>query len=685
MKTNMIRIVAAVVDVHALTLYKEDGSTLIIKQGDARLRRIVTDATPQLIEKGWAEVDVGIHVENSYADFEKEGTGTVKFFRIAKDKLKRLFGAEAVRVPVEEVITPVPPLSIGPVPTQATPAALPDVLPASPTSATPAQDHIATAGIYDVSEEDEVLAAVEAVEKPAQLTKVEHTMNVVDEILAHAVPVQHENFHETDIAVQGNVVETSGDTIGKPVEDTASDTIIAVVDGKVIPGMEKIKTQFGRAAKLGSTKGVENFLKRLAAVIEQRSHSVEDLLKFMERGDLPIAEDGSILIYKVLRKSSEKYVDCHSRKVTQFVGAYVCMDPSMVDHNRSTECSNGLHVARRGYIKSFSGDVCVLAKLAPEDVIAVPLYDSNKMRVCGYHIIAELEDKHYQLLKANRPITDDEDGKKLLALAMAGIHIRRTHEVRVTGSMGAGVKITELPDVPAVDTLAKALASVDAEAEAVHILDPVQPDPEVVKTAVALENPAAEQLDTPIDPLDVVKTVEKAVLSRKYQAQVMYKEWRAAASPADKAGRHHALMLFKKTAKVGWDKLGITDPAFINPGKVKPEAKKGKAKVNKRKGPGKTPKLEFTKPSTTPKLFPAAPDHILKGADYAAKRVVNDVELSEGSPRERITKLLAIGLTSIGVAQAILTIKKKSKKSWTILGVTEAQVADILKLTGAQP
>jgi hypothetical protein len=285
--------------------------------------------------------------------------------------------------------------------------------------------------------------------------------------------------------------------------------------------MEKIKNQFVRAASNSSTKGMENFLRRLSTVIEKRSHSVEDLLKFLERGDLPIADDGSILIYKVLNRTGSKYVDCHSKKVEQWVGAYVCMDESLVDRNRNNECSNGLHVARRGYISGFGGDVCVIAKLAPEDVIAVPTYDSNKMRVCGYHIIVELTDKQFSALKFNKPITDIDDGGKLLANVMSGAHIHKTHEVRIKGQMGTNVVVTEL-DTPFAPSAPKAKAEVSS-------LDSV-----------------SESMDAPVKVEEVLVKVEQ--LTKKQQAQKLYAD-----------GDYEKLFALKKSSKVSWDKLGITE------------------------------------------------------------------------------------------------------------------------------
>lgn len=701
--TQVTRIVAAVVDVRNLTLYVEDGSTITIPQGDPRLRKIISEATPQLIAHGWADVTIGPADENSYAQFEQEGSGAVKFFRIAKAKLKNLFTEK----PVTD--TPVLALSIGQVPapqdTPATPALMPRPVSYAAAAAiaamTPAEPVPEEVKVEDGSD-DQVEEFEPIVETPSP--QLEQTMGAIEEIMKHAIPASAAEFHEKDVAKQGNVVEIGGETIKAHNDnEDSSHTIIAVVGDKVIPGMERIKTQFSRAAKMGSTVGVENFLKRIASVIEKRSHSIDDLLKFMERGDLPIADDGSILIYKVLaRKGSRsdgKYVDCHTKNVEQWTGAFVCMDPSLVDHNRSNECSNGLHVARRGYIRCFSGDVCVLAKLAPEDVIAVPSYDANKMRVCGYHILVELSDAQHNLIKQNRPLTDDPEGKQLLANAIAGKHVRRTHEVRITAQQGGGVVV-------------KALAKAEAPT-------PV-PTPDAPNEVVALENLASETLDQNTDPKEVIKEVEKEQLSRKEQAQKLYDEYagliepvkNGEASQLDLDFALHQLRQFKKAAKVGWDKLGITDTYVMSglpestktppmsKGKIKvkatKKARKAKAKVEAKKAASKpnnatVTNKEFLKvaKAVAPKVKPVPQVHDVDFGDEPQDRTggVADVVQathSEGSARERIQKLLAIGLGSTGIAQSVLIIKKQSKKSWAILGVSNEQAEQIMKLAGSQ-
>lgn len=569
MQSNTIRIIAAVVDTHNLTLYKEDGETLLIPQGDPRVRTIVDQAVPLLLSQGYADIDITPAEDNSYVEFEAMTHGAVKMFRIAKSKLLSLMGVEET-----PTVTPVVPMSIGTIPA-------------------------------------------------TQPAKTAQTISVVEEILQHAVSVNAPEFHEEGIAKQGNVVEENGETIKAHSKDEAADTIIAVTDGKIIPGMEKIKTQFSRAAKLGSTKGVENFLRRLGSVIETRSHSVEDLLKFMERGDLPIAEDGSILIYKVLNRVSGGFTDCHTGRVKQWVGAYVCMDPSLVDHNRNNECSKGLHVARRGYVKEFGGSACVLAKLAPEDVIAVPSYDANKMRVCGYHIIAELTQAQYTLLNKNKPITDDPKGKVLLGKALAGQHIGKTHEVRITAHMGGDVQTTKLDETKKVKAKEKA-----PEAE-------------------ALTNPGAPQKDEVLDPKAVAGKVEQ--LSRKDMAAKLYADYQA-----KKPNALESLLAYKKSAKVTWEKLGIPAPTEM------PVIRVGDKLVPVEIIIEEVQPAEAKQPSKVAELVPST--H------------------GEGSPKERIQKLLAIGLTSVGVARAVLELKKKSKKSWTVLGVSDTQVEQITKL-----
>ena len=215
----------------------------------------------------------------------------------------------------------------------------------------------------------------------------------------------------------------------------------AVVEGKVIPvaGLER---HIEAAAETVNAVGLQRFLERLAKVIDHRSHTVKELMRFMERGDLPIADDGTIVAYKVLKTGNGAFVDCHSGQVTQRLGSFVQMDEKLIDDNRRNECSTGLHIARRGYLKHFSGNIITLVKVAPEDVIAVPDYDANKMRARGYHIVNVLPSDVHATLRNNQPMTGNTKAAQMLADAIAGKHVGVLEIVNIGAATGGNVTIT---------------------------------------------------------------------------------------------------------------------------------------------------------------------------------------------------------------------------------------------------
>jgi hypothetical protein len=225
-------------------------------------------------------------------------------------------------------------------------------------------------------------------------------------------------------------------------EEEVTIAVVKTATGEVaIPHIQQIDKQLEHAA-FENVVGFQRFMDRIAAVASQRKHTVDELLNFMKMGDLPIAEDGSIVAYKMLYNMGDHYVDPHTRKVKQKLGSHVSMPIDIVDDSRRHECSTGLHIARRGYIKSFNGDAIMVVKVAPEDVIAVPHNEPNKMRAAAYHIVAEVPKEGFDLLKANRPMTSHEASSRLLADVIAGQHPKVLEYVRINGTMGQDVVIT---------------------------------------------------------------------------------------------------------------------------------------------------------------------------------------------------------------------------------------------------
>jgi hypothetical protein len=561
-----VRIVAAVVDTKQITLYKDDGKTIEIPQGDTRVRKIIDQVLPIVQTGGVAEVDLDF--PNHYRDFQELSGGAIQFFRVARKVVDKLFAV------VEEAI-------------------LEDAAETMPAEPIPAGQ----------------FGSVPAIQPESQEAPKTELASAVDEIIANATPVTDPGYSSID------------------TQDT--DTMVAIVDDKVITGVEALKDQLAHSAGNRDAIGVQNLLKRMANYVGERRHSVEDLLRFLERGDLPIADDGSIIAYKILRRKDEHYVDCHTKKVPQKVGSFVCVDESLVDKNRRNECSNGLHIARRGYVGTFGGDVVTLCKIAPEDVIVVPHNDPNKVRVCGYHILAELPDSAFAELKRNRPMTENPDMARLLGRVLKGQHIDRLEEVKITEQHGGGVKIRQLK-----------VGGKTARVE--------------TKPAKALDDGKAGS--APVDPKAVSAqvTAAKAPASRQEQARSLWNAYTSARNKRDRWQAATDLVAFKKRSKVAWPVLGIdleASAAVVALANTpQPDAPAPKAPVKSQPVP--TPQAEVAKATALAESL-AAPT----------------------GTRSEIAKQLFKTKNWTGLAAH----KKQAKVSWEKLGFSGQQIEQLTK------
>ena len=564
--TEVTRIIAAVVDVKNLTLYKQDGSTIVIAQGDPRIRTLIDRVVPDLETQKFSDVpNEELELTNYFHEAEKSTNGFIRFFKAVKEQVDSILDR------FSENAVPVEPLAVGQVP-----------------GAEP----------------------VKTAEEQRPLTRSEAA---VAEILANATPIAEVK-----------------DTTSLEME-SSEDTVVAVLeDGTIIPGMEKLAPQFQAVvAKMGSVEGLTNFFRRVASV--NRAHSVQDLLTFMQKGELPIADDGSVLVYKRLNPTSEPgvFVDVHSGNVRQRVGSHVFMDEKLVDANRRVDCSNGLHVARRDYLTAFSGSVTILAKLAPEDVIAVPHSDARKLRAKGYHIIAQLSAEDAARVCRNQPMKD----KVLLGNAIKGNHVGILETVEITAHHGGGLKVNKVSDAPAEVVLDEKLTgdSIDniEKAEGTTV------DGAAVASAVA-----------------AAQATGKSV--RQVTAEKLYAEFTEASLAGSRLEAAKQLLDYKKRAKVSWDKLGLNQS--VQEELVKAIEANGMD-------------LPETVAEALPKTVPSNDDKVLE-------------ELTGGgTPRQRIRALLNQTPLTKDKAEQVAAIKGKAKKGWAALGVSPKEEAAILKLT----
>ena len=526
---NKIIVIAAIVDTQCLTLYTSTGDTVVLVQGDPRVPLIVKQLQPVLTGPGTSmEIDLDdmnpmavakepeVRQEsalNQFAQFEKQ-SGIVRFFKVAKKALKNFLSGKDPEPEAERKVEIIAPMEMGEVKTFSLAKTMIEIEHA-------ADENYALAS--DLEPEVEPVTAA--------------PLSAIDEVMANAkaIPASSEDFAMT-----------------RSEEETHD--VVAVVqqdDGSVglVPNAHKLATQVAHATASGNSKGMNALLKRLAEMPKSRTHSVEDLLKFLERGDLPITDDGRIVFYKILCKKTGKfgYVDCHTGNVQQGPNVEVRMSESLVDPNRRNECSNGLHVARRQYLGSFRGDVCFLGSLAPEDVVAVPDYDADKMRVCAYQLHFLLSDGDFCHVKVNRPFTADMEIAKKLAIILAGNQPPITHMVTIGSSKGGDLTITKIGEEEAVEEVD--LSTVEAVAS-IEEKPNLQPRVEKPKVQVRLD---AEK----VDPTAIAKAEKTKAVVDKVPGTPRGKIAAILAEGPLDVERAQRIYSIKKAAKKGYHKLGV--------------------------------------------------------------------------------------------------------------------------------
>jgi hypothetical protein len=603
--SQLTRIIAVVIDTKMFTCYLPDGRSLSILQGDPRTTKILA-AMPDIEEHGHADVDLS--QANPYRDFESQVGGAIRFFRVLRTKLNEVFDEMEKVAPLFDPTTgeTVPAQTVGTIPAVSQPAPA-DPLPVD--AAAPADE-----------------------EEPAppapRVIPDENKAAAVADIMKHAQPASDPTF--------------------EPAATQPSETMVAVLpDNSIVPDVEKIQDHLTHSVKIGSSIGVEKMLARLAAVIHDRKHSVEDVMRFMQKNDLPVADDGSLIVYKVLKKRNGTYFDCHTGSVPQRIGSFVNVKVDLIDLNRRNECSAGLHVARRGYIAGFGGDVCTIVKVAPEDVFVVPHGDPNKVRVRGYHILMELDQDSWNKLKNNVPMTDNPKAAKMLARAVSGDHVGIIEDVLITESMGGGVKVTPVGEK-------KEVAKQVGEALAL--------DDKRMKSAdtVAVEHTKVEDVQQAISD-----KVAQAANGRQAKAQDLWNTVLSATGEARKVAAQE-LLKFKKAAKVSWDKLGI------NQSQVETLLEVATSDVTEAPAPEPEP-LDLTPEMQAPAApqAQAAPQGQPEGRKEKATRLLAAVKNTNDDPLGRSN-----------AAKELLALKKSSKIGWDRLGLTQADVDLVTKAAG---
>ena len=112
-------------------------------------------------------------------------------------------------------------------------------------------------------------------------------------------------------------------------------------------------------------------------------NAVQEIYDYCKAMDFEITEDGCFLAYKNVNKD---LTSVHDGKTQHTIGEYV--EVSQVDTNRNNTCSQGLHFCSRSYLTSFSGEVTLIVKINPIDVVSIPTdYNFAKGRCRKYQVV----------------------------------------------------------------------------------------------------------------------------------------------------------------------------------------------------------------------------------------------------------------------------------------------------------
>ncbi|QIG68794.1 rIIB protector from prophage-induced early lysis protein [Rhizobium phage RHph_Y2_6] len=604
---TQIRVKTIIVDDNIATFWLEDGSQYIVNQGEARLLRMIEKATP-IIKAGQiavidTEEDVAEEEASStiFSSFEQRSNGFMRFFRAAKDAVKNLFHTHEDDYSNKQVAPKVPVMAI--MPTVFEESAKPQVQ--------------VDKGMYAPAEEP-------AEDVPEPVKEVE------------------EEIRLPDLAVK----PLTSDVV------TEKETVVAVLpNGRIIPGMENLKSHLDHAKDADQVEGIKKLVERMSVMLDKRAHSVDDLLRFMERGDMPVTINGDIIAYKVLNHANRDkpngiYVDKHSGRVRQRVGSFVNVREDLVDKNRRNECSNGLHVARHGYLYagSFSADKCFIILVAPEDVVTVPHNDPNKVRTMGYHVVAELPDEAYRLIKDRKPITQIPAMKALLAEIIKGNHVPRLESVQINGQYGADLKITPLGTRE--ERVKWKFESTVTEEE----IQKAEAVKHIEKKAARLKE---QETAAKIDVKDLAKKVEDAK-PESYQERVQR------ALDEKDVPFIQELVNKKRKAKKAWITYDLS-PIL------------GKKLIDflaEQQIADKAPEVPEVKQDAAPEAPKTEPVK-----DTGAQK-----EPKELSFRDKAYK--AWKDNDAQAASALVAKKRTAKKSWASLGLNDKEAEDLIKLAG---
>ena len=177
---------------------------------------------------------------------------------------------------------------------------------------------------------------------------------------------------------------------------------VVIYEGEVLFDYKPVPDYLGQRIleHLGANLPIDSLCKMTEKLMQNPNLDVrQDLFKWLEKGQMPIFEDGDILGYKIILSN---FTSVHRNKeginISHAIGTEVSMPREDCDGDRNRTCSSGLHFCSLSYLPKY-GTVSnkdthriVIVKIDPVDVVAIPKdYNQAKARCCRYTVVNEVD------------------------------------------------------------------------------------------------------------------------------------------------------------------------------------------------------------------------------------------------------------------------------------------------------
>lgn len=138
--------------------------------------------------------------------------------------------------------------------------------------------------------------------------------------------------------------------------------------------------------------------------------AVQEIYDYCKAMDFEITDDGCFLAYKNVRSDLGSIFDNGATK--HKIGEYT--EVKMYDTERTNTCSKGLHFCSKSYLQHYVGEVTIIVKINPKDVVSIPVdYNFAKGRCRKYLVVGILDDKDKMLSDVDETTLDKSVGNIL--------------------------------------------------------------------------------------------------------------------------------------------------------------------------------------------------------------------------------------------------------------------------------